>query len=183
MVCKSNHTIRNIFRCIVAFLVILLIWALPAVPRAQANGGVHLSIPTIGVDAQVVTVYIAQLPQGVTWDMSRLRNRLGFLDGTTWFGQTGNAVVGGHSELSGRRPAVFRRLNELQPGAEITVTTNDVTYRYTVTSVQSVPDTDLSPIYQYGDERLTLITCDPNSYNASINYYERRIVVTASRTG
>ncbi|MFN8376777.1 MAG: sortase [Anaerolineae bacterium] len=150
-------------------------------PRQPA--GYTISIPSLNIDANVVTVYLAVFPEGVTWDVRRLRSNVGRLDGTSTFGQAGNTVLAGHSELSNHRAGVFYSIGSLPPGSEIAVNVNGADYRYSVIAVQSVSIYDLSVISPSSDERLTLIACDPSSYNSATGGYDRRLAVTAVRTG
>jgi sortase A len=117
----------------------------------------------------------------VTWDVRNLRRNVGRLDGTSYFGQTGNTVLAGHSELSNRRAGVFRYLDAIQPGNEIIISSNGSEYHYSVIGIQVVSVYDLSVISPSSDERITIITCDPSSYNAETGYYDRRIAVIATR--
>jgi LPXTG-site transpeptidase (sortase) family protein len=171
-----KHFVR--FMAVLGVLTLLL----SLLPATQASEGVTISIPTLGLDTSVVTVYLAVFPEGVTWDVSRLRRSVGRLDGTSTFGQAGNTVIAGHSELSNRRAGVFHNIGNLQSGSEIIIAVNGTEYHYTVTGVQNVNIYDLSVISPSSDERITLITCDPSSYNAATGYYDRRLAVTAVRT-
>jgi LPXTG-site transpeptidase (sortase) family protein len=164
-----------------AVLVVLLL-LLTSLPATQATGGITLSIPSLNIETNIITVHLAVFPEGVTWDVRRLRSNVGLLEGTSNIGQMGNAVLAGHSELSQHRAGVFHNLGNLQAGSEILVNVNGTEYHYTVTGIQNVGITDLSVISPSSDERLTLITCDPNSYNASTGGYDRRLAVTAVRT-
>jgi LPXTG-site transpeptidase (sortase) family protein len=149
---------------------------------ANATDTITISIPSIDVEANVVTAYIARLPEGRTWDLRQLGSSVARLDSTGQIGQTGNTVLAGHSELSNRRQSVFYNLGNVQTGSEISVNMNGVEYRYTVIGIQNIPITELSVLYPTSDERLTLLTCDPASYEASTGIYTRRIAVTAMRS-
>jgi LPXTG-site transpeptidase (sortase) family protein len=166
-------------RTLIALLVVLL--ALASVPAAHATEEGTISIPSLSINSNVVTVYLAILPEGVTWDVGSLGWNVGHLDGTATFGQPGNTVLAGHSELSNRRAGVFSQLGGTQVGAEIVIGSNGTEFRYIVTAVQVVGIYDLSVISPTSDERLTIITCDPSSYNRITRSYERRIAVIAQR--
>jgi LPXTG-site transpeptidase (sortase) family protein len=175
-----HKAVKHGFRFAAILVVLLLLLTL--LPTTQATSGITLSIPSLNIQTSIVTVHLAVFPEGVTWDVRRLRSNVGLLEGTSTFGQAGNAVLAGHSELSQRRAGVFHNLGNLQAGSEIVVNVNGTDYHYTVTGVQNVGITDLSVISPSSDERLTLITCDPSSYNASTGGYDRRLAVTAVRT-
>ena len=142
--------------------------------------GANISIPSIGVDASIVSIGIRSFPNGeVTWDTTQLTNEIGFLQGTSWFGQGGNIVLGGHSELADRVPTVFYELDRVAIGDEIIVTVDGTEVRYVVTDVFNVNYRDLSILYPSNSERLTLMTCDPESLSG--DGYSRRDVVIAER--
>jgi len=145
---------------------------------AHAGGSLSISIPAIGVDAPIVTIGIRTFSDGsVTWDTTNLTTQVGYLDGTSWFGEGGNIVLGGHSELAERAPAVFYRLDELVVGDEIIINTGNGERRYTITRTFDVDAFDLSIVYPTNHEQLTIMTCDTSSYVNGA--YTRRTVVIA----
>jgi LPXTG-site transpeptidase (sortase) family protein len=99
-------------------------------------------------------------------------------------GEPGNAVIAGHLDDYRGRPAVFWRLDELQPGDEILVRfSDDHEVRFAVMTVEA-HDADAAPmerIFGVDFERdLNLITCD-GEWNAQSKLYEKRLVVYARR--
>lgn len=131
----------------------------------------RLTIPAIDSDFIFV--------QGV--DLKWLKDGPGHFPQTPLPGQTGNAAIAGHRTTY---KAPFNRLDELQPGDPIDVTTLQGTFRYTVDShpTQSggttghfiVEPSDLSILDQGVGNRLTLMACNPK-FSAT-----QRIVVTAT---
>jgi sortase A len=120
-------------------------------PSASAPSGeaiAHLVIPKIGVDKYVV--------DGVS--TPQLRQGPGHYPGTPSPGQPGNAAIAGHRTTYG---APFYRLNELQPGDPIVVTTRAGEYHYEVIDSKVVKPTDVSVLDPTPDNRLTLTTCTP----------------------
>jgi LPXTG-site transpeptidase (sortase) family protein len=88
-------------------------------------------------------------------------------------GQAGNVVIAGHRTTHG---APFNRLAELAIGDPIYLTTTSgqrLTYIVSATPVP-VPPTDVTVLNNFGDNRLTLTTCNPE-YSAR----QRLIVVAA----
>jgi sortase A len=132
----------------------------------------RIEIPDIGVDF----VYV----QGV--ELKDLRDGPGHFPQTPMPGQAGNAALAGHRTTYA---APFNRLDELGPGAEITIETLQGTFTYRV-DAQPAPEGEeprgwftVSPsqveiLEQDGTNRLTLVACHPK-YSAS-----QRIVVTAT---
>jgi sortase (surface protein transpeptidase) len=50
-----------------------------------------------------------------------------------------------------------------------------------VTEAYEVEVTDMAPVYPTTTDRITLITCDTGSYNASTGNYNKRLIVVAER--
>ncbi|MEZ5259493.1 MAG: class E sortase [Ilumatobacteraceae bacterium] len=108
-----------------------------------------IEIPTIGVKDYIVAgVGASELEKGV-----------GHYPYTPLPGQTGNVAIAGHRTTHGQP---FFRLDELQPGDEIVITTFQGKFTYSVTGTKVVPPTDFTVLY--GDpsrSELTLTTCHP----------------------
>lgn len=149
---------------------------------SSAQSGTQIRIPSIGVDAPVVSVFVRQFADGnVTWDVSGLSMNVGFFDGTAWFGQGGNVILGGHSELARGQADVFYRLGEVKVGDEISVSVDGNEIAYRVIERKNVRLTDLSILFPTDREVLTIMTCDTGSYSSSTGVYSRRVVVIAER--
>jgi sortase A len=122
--------------------------ALPPPPSGSAVA--IIKIPRIGVDAAVVEgVGVPDLMKGP-----------GHYPGSPMPGQPGNAAIAGHRTTYG---APFYRLNELQPGDQIFVSTKDSPhpFEYIVESSKSVDPSDVSVLLPTADNQLTLTTCTP----------------------
>lgn len=104
-----------------------------------------------------------------------LAKALGHMEGTAFPGNNGNCVIAGHRNYS--FGLHFNRLNEVAVGDEITITTKEGLYTYTVTEIKVVEPEELSVLDQTEDARLTLITCTP-IYIAS-----HRLIIIAELTG
>lgn len=142
--------------------------------------GFTITIPAIGVQAPIVPAYIRDFGGGrITWDVSSLRRQVAHLDQTAWFGQGGNVVLAGHSQVSPTLPDIFIDLDTLQPGDEIIINGGGRIWRYVVASVGRVHLNDLSPVYPTGDNRLTIITCDTQTWDSAQSIYTGRVVVVA----
>jgi LPXTG-site transpeptidase (sortase) family protein len=143
-----------------------------ATPVPKAN----LSIPTVGVNADVVDVYL----DGESWNVRELGAYAGHLEGTTWIGQPGNLALAGHVELPDGRPGIFARLETIEAGDPIILSLDGVEQHYTVTEVKRVEPDDLTVLYPSTTDKITLITCD--DYDFIQNSYLERVVVVAERT-
>lgn len=134
----------------------------PAAP--EGDGVAIIKIPKLGVEKVVV--------EGVGVD--DLKKGPGHYPGTPLPGQPGNASIAGHRTTYG---APFFRLNELNPGDTIFVTTRQGQFQYQVHDVHVVSPTDVSVLKPTTDNRLTLTTCNPR-FSAT-----QRLVLVASLQG
>lgn len=121
-----------------------------------------LSIPDIALETFVV--------QGM--DEASLRRGPGHDVNSSPPGE-GNCVIAGHRNVYG---SFFYRLDELQPGALITLENRDGTFNYVVNSVFITPDTNLTVLHPPpagAPPVLTLITC-------TIPHTNNRIILQAN---
>jgi sortase A len=129
-------------------------------PPPDGDAAARLVIPDIGVDKIVV--------EGVS--VSDLKRGPGHYPDSPMPGQPGNAAIAGHRTTYG---APFNRIDELDPGDEILVTTRQGSFRYEVSETRIVRPTQVEVLDDFGDNRLTLTACNPK-YSA-----RQRIVVVA----
>jgi hypothetical protein len=150
--------------------------ALPWRPAA-AGTPVRVVIPSLGVDARVLTV-------GLDERGAIAAPPIGQADRAAWYaggpapGQDGAAVIVGHVDDE-RGPAVFHRAGELPPGARIEVTRRDrAVVVFEVTEVRSY-DKSYLPAEVYGDGRepaLRLITCGGRWVGGETGYTDNVVV-------
>lgn len=136
----------------------------PPAPPAEGDAMARMRIPDIGVDKIIV--------EGVTLD--DLKRGPGHYPDTPMPGQPGNAAIAGHRTTYG---APFNRIDELENGDEILITTVQGSFRYEVSGQQIVSPSQVEVLNDHGDNRLTLTACHPK-YSAS-----QRIIVTATLAG
>lgn len=105
-------------------------------------------IPKIAV---LQTIY-----RGVT--KPTLDKGVGWWPGTAMPGNVGNVVLGGH-RVSKKKP--FRNLDQLQPGDEIYLSTEQGDYVYLVDHTLIVSPSDVWIIDQTNEATLTLFACHP----------------------
>lgn len=132
-------------------------------PRIEPLPPTRLIIPDIGVDAVVV--------QGE--DDAALERGPGHAPFTSLPGQPGNCVIAAHRNIYG---SYFYRVDELLPGAKITLRTPHHSYKYQVIQMSQVADTDAATVKALpplsSPPILTIYTCTlPRSTN--------RIVITS----
>ncbi len=175
-------TRKSLTTLIMAVLLIINIAVIvtPAAALELEDVEVTISIPSIEVEAPIVTLHIRAFPNGeVTWDTSGITSEVGFLEGMPWFGEGGNVVLGGHSELAERAPTVFYELDAVEIGDEIIINDRGEEFVYIVTDTFEVDQSDLSILFPTNGEQLTLMTCDTDSLAGGV--YSRRVVVIAER--
>jgi sortase A len=155
-----------------------------AQPVAESVGHLptRLEIPAIDLDIPVVELGWSQTENRAgqifsEWDVAAYA--AGWHINSALPGEPGNVVMSGHNNILG---AVFRELDQLKKGDEITVWANGRRYVYTVDQVIVVPDKNGSEaqrienarwIGSFEDDRLTLVSCWPRNNNT------HRIVVVA----
>jgi sortase A len=136
----------------------------PPPPPADGDAVARLRIPAIDVDKIVVEgVHVSDLKRGP-----------GHYPDSPLPGQPGNAAIAGHRTTYG---APFNRLDELEQGDEIQVTTAQGAFRYEVQRQLIVNPDQVEVLDDFGDNRLTLTACHPK-YSA-----RQRIVIVASLAG
>jgi sortase A len=98
----------------------------------------------------------------------------GHVPGTPFPDQPGNVGIAAH------RDTFFRPLRHISPNDQITLTTPDGTYRYTVESTEIVHPNEMRVLDAGREPELTLITCYPFYFVGSAPL---RFVVHARREG
>lgn len=136
----------------------------PLPPPPPGDPMARIEIPKIGVDWIVV--------EGV--DLGELTKGPGHYPDTPMPGQVGNVAIAGHRTTHG---APFYRVNELQQGDEIVVTTAQGAFTYEVQFTQIVTPTQWEVVAPTEDAQLTLTSCNPR-YSS-----RQRIVVRAKLQG
>ena len=123
------------------------------VPTPGPEQALGIKISAIGVSAPIV--------QGDGWE--ELKRGVGQHIGSANPGENGNVVLTGHDDVYGE---VFRRLDQLKPGDEITVFTTTSSYVYLVTETMIVAPTYVQVMDPTPDATLTLISCYPYLINS-----------------
>lgn len=130
------------------------------VPTPGPEQAIRIQIPAIQVDAPVV--------QGDGWE--QLKKGVGQHVGTADPGKAGNVVLSAHNDIFGE---IFRDLDQLNPGDELVLFTNQRSYTYTVVDSQVVEPTAVEVMQPTKQATVTLISCYPYLVD------DQRIVITA----
>lgn len=118
------------------------------VPTPAPDQAVRLQIPRLNVDAPVV--------QGDGWE--QLKKGVGQHIGSANPGQNGNVVLSAHNDVYGE---LFRYLDQLLPGDEVIVFTQQRQYVYVVDRTVLVEPTAVEVMASTGNPTVTLISCYP----------------------
>jgi len=78
--------------------------------------------------------------------------------GTANPGDKGNLVLSAHNDIFSE---IFRDLDKLKKGDEVTIITQDRSFTYVITSSQIVEPTRVDLLAQTSDSMITLISCYP----------------------
>lgn len=117
-------------------------------PPPSANQATRIQIPALKVDAPIV--------QGDGWE--QLKKGVGQHIGSANPGQAGNMVLSAHNDVYGE---YFRYLDQLQPGDQIIIHTQQRQYVYVVDRTIIVKPTQVEVMAPTSDPTLTLISCYP----------------------
>lgn len=118
------------------------------IPTLGPEQAIRIQVPAINVDAPIV--------QGDGWE--QLKKGVGQHIGSVNPGQKGNLILTAHNDVFGE---IFKRLDELQKGDQITVYTNQRAYSYIVTASEIVEPTQVEVLAPTPHETITLISCYP----------------------
>lgn len=118
------------------------------IPTPAADQAVRLQIPRLNVDAPVV--------QGDGWE--QLKKGVGQHIGSANPGQNGNVVLTAHNDVYGE---LFRHLDQLQPGDNVIVYTQQRQHVYIVDRTVIVEPTAVEVMASTGSPTVTLISCYP----------------------
>ena len=153
--------------------------ATPGPATTSGSGGpppIRIEIPAIGVSGPVDA---AGLNQDGTLNVPADFARTNYYTGRPVPGDPGPAIIVGHVD-NRRGPAVFYRLRELQPGAEVVVHRADGSrVVFVVERSKQVPKNAFPTEEVYGatpDPTLRLITCG-GSFDRGSGHYRDNIVV------
>ncbi len=118
------------------------------IPPSSPEQAIRIQIPALNIDAPIV--------QGDGWE--QLKKGVGQHLGTPNPGSVGNMVFSAHNDVYGE---IFRYLDQLQPGDEILVFTQQRQYTYVVSGTQLVEPTQVEVMAMTNDATTTLISCYP----------------------
>ncbi len=118
------------------------------IPPASPEQAIRIQIPALNVDAPIV--------QGDGWE--QLKKGVGQHLGTPNPGKVGNMVFSAHNDVYGE---IFRYLDQLQPGDEILIFTQQRQYVYVISGTQVVEPTQVEVMAATNNPTATLISCYP----------------------
>jgi len=120
----------------------------------------EIAIPAINLDSLVVegtdTVSLQKGPGHYTRSDDEETHRRG--DGAAFPGQGKTVGIAGHRTTYG---APFNRMDDLEPGDEITLSMPYATFTYKIQKIDIVDPNEISVVENVGYERLVLSACHP----------------------
>ncbi len=128
------------------------------IPTPAPDQAIRIQVPAINVDAPIV--------QGDGWE--QLKKGVGQNIGSANPGQNGNVVLSAHNDVYGE---IFRYLDQLSPGDQVIIYTQQRQYVYIVDRTAIVEPTAVEVMASTGSPTVTLISCYPYLVN------DQRIVV------
>jgi LPXTG-site transpeptidase (sortase) family protein len=137
----------------------------------------RIQIPGLNLDTPVNRVRLS----GGEWDTSKLGASVGWLESTSRPELGGNTVLIGHLDLKGNIPGPFATLANLTPGMSVIVFSGELAFRYRVIQRMQVDPGDMSVVNPSALPRLTLLTCDAESWDSAARRYQKLLVVVAER--
>lgn len=132
-------------------------------PPRTAETALALNIPKLNLDETII--------QGSDWEALRLGVGQ-VLNGASPGDVSGNVALSAHNDIYGE---LFRHLDQLEPGDEFSIRTEERVYNYVVTRLEVVDPTDVWVLENTGLPTAVLISCYPYRVN------DKRIVVFADR--
>lgn len=147
--------------------------------RLQTGFPVYLTIPSIAIHAPMQYVTIEDdgnmtAPNGP--------ESVGWFDRGARPGDTGTAVLAGHSGYAGDVQGVFDELDQIRVGEKIKISDDQgVTMTFIVRAIKTFhPDDDASEVFTSSDNKshLNLITCDGDWDNILQTHTKRLVVFT-----
>lgn len=130
------------------------------IPTPGPEQARRIQIPAIGVDASIV--------QGDGWE--QLKKGVGQYIGSADPGDNGNLVLSAHNDIFGE---IFRYLDQLEPGDEIVIHTQQRVYTYVIYTTEIVEPTQVEFLDATPKPVVTLISCFPYLID------DQRIIVQA----
>ena len=130
------------------------------IPTPGPEQAIRIQVPAISVDAPVV--------QGDGWE--QLKKGVGQNVSSVNPGEAGNLILSAHNDIFGE---IFRDLDKLKPGDQVTLFTNQQAYNYIVVESKIVEPTDVEVLAHGSQPIVTLISCYPYMVD------KQRIVVVA----
>jgi LPXTG-site transpeptidase (sortase) family protein len=152
----------------------------PQSAAAQVARPVSLTIPLIGVKANLITLGLAA---GGAMQVPSTSTVAGWFTGSPRPGAVGSSIIVGHVD-SKSGPGIFFRLPELKKGDDVYIKRSDgTTAEFRVTEVQEYPKDQFPTDRVYGptpDAELRLITCG-GTFDSVTGHYLSNIIVYATQ--
>jgi LPXTG-site transpeptidase (sortase) family protein len=135
---------------------------------------IRIEIPTLGVDFPIVGVSLS----GNNWDLTWLKENVGYLEGSAYPTFNGNTVLTAHVIDSNNNLGPFSDIKGMHINDKIFIHAYGKTYVYEVQENQKILPSNISVVFKHEEYSwVTLVTCE--DYDAKAKVYKYRRMVRA----
>jgi LPXTG-site transpeptidase (sortase) family protein len=146
----------------------------PADKAYKSLGDISIEIPTLGIKFPIIGVAVSDN----TWDLSWLKDSVGYLEGSAYPTLAGNTVLTAHVVDAYNNLGPFSDIKGMQSGQKIYIHAYGQVYVYQVQENRKLLPTNISAVFKHEEyDWITLITCE--DYNAQTASYKYRRMVRA----
>jgi LPXTG-site transpeptidase (sortase) family protein len=150
---------------------------LPVQPANKAYKPIkelRIEIPTLGINFPIVGVTLS----GNKWDLTWLKDSVGYLEGSAYPTWSGNTVLTAHVIDANNNLGPFSDIKGMQSGQKIYIHFNRQVYVYQVQENSKILPSNISAVFKHEEDSwITLVTCE--DYNAKAAVYNYRRLVRA----
>ena len=134
---------------------------------------IRIEIPTLGINFPIIGV-----SKNNTWDLTWLRDGVGYLEGSAFPTYSGNTVLTAHVIDANNNPGPFSYIKGMQYGDKIYIHAFGKIYIYQVQENRKLSSTNLAAVFRHEEYQwVTLVTCE--DYDANTGLYKKRRMVRA----
>ncbi len=134
---------------------------------------IRIEIPTLGINFPIVGV---PLSKRNTWNLTWLRDGVGYLEGSAYPTHSGNTVLTAHVINADNNRGPFNYIEGMQYGDKIYIHAYGKIHIYQVQENRKLSPTNLKAVFKHEEYNwVTLVTCEDYDDNTGL-YKSRRIV-------
>ena len=135
---------------------------------------IRIEIPTLGINFPIVGVSLS----GNNWDLTWLKESVGYLEGSAYPTFNGNTVLTAHVIDSNNNLGPFSDIKGMKLNDKIYIHAYGKIYVYEVQENQKISPANISMVFKHEEYSwVTLVTCE--DYDAKAKVYQYRRMVRA----